>query len=484
MNRWRCSTFKIGRMAFALTAWLLLWGSGGTADQPLDADPESEPAVPDVFPPLQHHPQAEAWTDAQRATYADDDEVWIGHGVKANRRAHTVTVMAEGTGLGPGTEIEFLLIAERSGHDYEAIAVSHALPSDVHYALTFIGVPPGAPYQPRQLRFFPKGERVHVHVEWTDEEGREHRWPAESLIRDLRTDAALPATGFTFVGSMRVQDGEEEIYVADRFDPQSIISVYSEPTTVLDRPEVVAQTAVYGSLEAYPERTPVYGQIVYLTLTPEFTDGRRRVRDVSLQVRAGDDDPPVALTVADLDGEPLHTGRTLADVLATFNRINEDGQTPFVQLDFDESVPLNELRDVSRLLRTFEQRGQLQIEPPLAGQLFYRAFLPVEAHRERSRRPSQALELHLHKNDEGYAAEVIQVDDQRVRREDPFNPIITRYPVESPTALADQLEAINHRLPVLLVFVPETFTYGELLQWLGPVRDSHPTVHLFLEADL
>jgi hypothetical protein len=438
---------------------------------PMDADPEAVAA-------LQHHARVEEWTREMRAQYADNDDVWVAHGIRADRSAKRVELLAEATGLSENHPIEFILIGESSGHDYEALAVSHALPSAVHQALTFIGMPVGAPFNPQALRYFPKGERVLVDMEWTDSGGDTFRWPVTELIMDLRTGEAMVDEGFAFVGSQWVEEAGERGYVADMFDPRSIVSLYNEPGTVLDRPARVPQAAVYGSLQIFPGRQAAYGQLVHIHLRPEFTDGRTRIANVTLQVDVGEDEVPVPLSLLGTAGEPLHEGRGLTAVLASLEGLIEGGQTPCLDLDIAAAVPLAELRDLAMILRRFEEEELIQIEPPASGTLSYRAFVPVESHRQRADRPSQVLELLLEREDEELTATVIEIVDGRRRAEEEFAPEITTYPVGAPAELPAVLAAIDHRLPVLLVFVPTDLTYGEVMRWLGPVLETHSTIYL------
>ena len=444
-----------------------------TVTAPQDADPDAMFA-------LQHHDRVDALYEAWKKEYDGKEDLFVRRGLKADREAQQIELLADASGLPPRDPLEFVIISERSGHDYEALAVSYARPSDLHEALEFIGMEAGAPMDPSALRFFPKGERVVIHFSWTDEDGAEQERRAEELIMDARTESALPKEGFVFVGSQRIEEDGEQVYAADAYGPQAIVSIYNEPTTVLDVPRAVAQRDVYGLLHPYPERQAPYGALLRIRLEPEFTDGRQRVADVTLDIRSGPPDAPVRLTLSDAEDVPLHDEPALHEVLAALNRISEQEQTPFVALRIDEDIPLNELRDLFELLRRFQQKGELQMEPPQPGDLFYRAFLPVEAHRDRANRPSQALELHLDRTDDGLTGRVVEIEDQRRRREDPFDPDITEHKAETPEALEAVLDTIQHRLPVLLVFAPADLSYGAVMEWVRPVLDSHPMIHLFL----
>lgn len=474
--------FKMGCMKTVYYCWVVLvvfvvvtLARDDSVAPPQDADP-------DTHFELRHRDVVDAFYEEWSAHYAEAPQMLVRRGLLADRDEHYVEFLAEATGLPPTDPVEFVIIAETSGHDYEALAVSHARPTDIHEAMRFIGMEPGEPLNPPAFRFFPKGERVFISFLWTDEDGVTHERRAEELIMDARTDDSLPKDGFVYVGSQWIVEGGKRLYAAESpYGPESIVSVYNEPTTVFDVPRTVAQRDVYGLLRPYPDRQAPYGQLLRIRVTPEYTDGRRRVANVTLDIRPGSEEAPVHVTLLDEQGDPLHEEHALHQVLASFNRIAERGQIPFVILRMHEAVAVIELRDLTELLRRFEQENTLHIEPPLAGDLFYRAFLPVGAHRDRAQRPSQALELHLERTDGALTGRVLEIEDRRRRREDPFEPEITEHAASSPVALRAVLDEIGHPLPVLLVFTSADLSYGAVMEWVRPVMDTHPMVHVFLE---
>lgn len=478
-SRWiRYTNVMIGILLFAARGYSIEQDS---LSAETDTSPLSPPtsADPDFTHTLQHHAWVRDWTESLHAEAETDPEIWVAPGIVANRDQQRITLWAEATGLPSDTPVEFLLIGELSGHDYEAIAISYARPIDVYEALTFIGLPPGNPVMPRDLRFFPKGERVNVFFRWRTDEDEYIEVKAESLVRDRRSGDALPTIGFTFVGSHWLDVDGERVLAAEQRDPRSIISVYNEPTTLLDPPRQAGQQQLFGFLHAYPDRQPAFGTLLEVVLVPERTDGARRVVDVVLAVNKTLDG--IELQLQNEAGKALHEDPSLPGVLAAFEELKVADQTPFVQVESAMSVPLAELRSLYRWLRAFQDEDILYMEPPQGDELFYRAFLPNEAHRNPAQRPSQALELRIPATDREQPAEVVHIQDQRRRIDDEFDPSIETHAVPQPEELPRVLADIDHHLPVLLVFAPAQMTLGELMTWLGPVRETHPTVHLFLD---
>lgn len=138
-------------------------------------------------------------SDAAPPAAGINTNLLVRPGLTADRTAQWVRVEAVATGMAAQDLVEFMLISEKSGHDYEAFAVSRAQPSEVHRALEYIGIPAGTPVDPETFRFWPKGEPVHITCSWTPAETnrREHATDIqgpirmEELILDTRTRQTL-----------------------------------------------------------------------------------------------------------------------------------------------------------------------------------------------------------------------------------------------------------------------------------------------------
>jgi hypothetical protein len=93
--------------------------------------------------------------EANRKAFAGNADVLVQSGVVADRKAKRVFVDVQTTGVEANKPIEFLAIADNSGHGYESFLMSFAAPSAVHRALEFIGMKPGRPINPAKLQFWP-----------------------------------------------------------------------------------------------------------------------------------------------------------------------------------------------------------------------------------------------------------------------------------------------------------------------------------------
>ena len=432
--------------------------------------------------------------EANLAKYGKSADMLVRPGLLANRQEKWVRIAAEATGLTSGDPMEFWLISDESGHDYEAVAVSFARPSDVHKALVFIGVNPGWPVAYSRFRFWPKGERALVTYEW-DSPGAaganaatRQRARAEQLIVDRKTHRPLPLAGLTFTGSFwdALPDHPDQTgYAADFIDPNTIASDFNDPTTVLDVPRQADKSAVYSQQTWNPDFKLAKGQPVDVILEPEYRNGKRRVLDLTLKAGA----PTNSLSIASLpcrllaaDGKAVVSGAGLKDVLDFFNRAVTEGHDPFVTLDPAPEMKLQTLVELCSFLSTIEGESGIRMDPPLAGQLYYRAFVPNEAFRERATRPTQPWELYLSSTGSTATGTLNQVEEVWGNDGRPSSYNVTTYPVSSPEALHQTLQE-KQGLKVVLIFAPRRMEYAALLPFAQAAMKTHPTVYVFLPPE-
>lgn len=407
--------------------------------------------------------------------------------LKADRKLQRVELEAFGTGLKTNEIVEFLLISEASGHGYEALLTSKCKPSDLHRALEFIGLKPGAPTDPKALRFWPKGERVRVSViPKTPADPQAKPVRIEKMVLNPKTGETMPEVGLVFTGSKWTPSNENpavKVYAADVTEPNSIASTYNESTTVLDVPRIAPQSDFYGTLVTsqlgvFPTGTPLR-----VFLEPDAKDGRSRVVDLTLGIFSKTNAPGNSL--ADqrfcLEAPDGKHEETLDAILRRMRSLADNGQDPFVTLRVEPQVPLRALRELATLLISIEGEHGIRIEPPLAGDLYFKAFCPNEKFRDRKDRVVQPWELHISLKDGQARAVLLQLTQQW--KDGGMEPDlqIQEHPLQKPEDLPALLEKLGSGLPVILVFAPGSITYSSLMAFLRPVQATHDTIHVFQE---
>jgi hypothetical protein len=426
---------------------------------------------------------------ANTAAFKGNADKLVLPGLVADRKARTVEVLAEGTGLNGGAVAEFLLVDQASSHGYEALLWSLAKPSDVHRALEFIGLKSGTPYSPALARLWSDGDRVSVVVRMA---GEDVTLPLEQLIVDNETKKPLPEEGFVFAGSIMVtaRDGKgESQYAADVHDPRSVASLYNEPSAVLDVPRHASQGEVYGSQVVNPEYAFAGGELLTIVMTPGKSDGHA-ARQLELLISRSSVSNGVVCRLSETEGDVLLEGLSLKSLLEPMVSIGRKEGGSIVELAFGDTVPLADTARACAMIELMASMGMVKVKPPTAGQLYYRAFVPNKAWRTPEKRPTQPWELHLTRKDGAVVARMVL--NEAVWAKGSLEPTFTRseFKLSEPSSLRARLDSdmrerqkANRALlpPVLLVFADPFLTYRSLMDFISPVMNTHGTVYVFVE---
>lgn len=478
--------------------------------------------------------------------YANNPDILVLRGLIADRLKKQITIYAEATGLDEnGSPPEFFLVAENSGHDYEAVAISFAKPSDIHKALVFIGMESGLPINYSKLRFWPKGERVIINFVPASDTKQRNPIRAEELFVDKKTNKPLPRTGFVFTGSFFVTlKNDPNAYAADVYEPNAIISNYNEPTSVFDVPRQSEQHEVYDKYAMNTNYIFPSGTLLEITIEPENKDSRKRVHDFLVNITTSspqEENKPLLPKLEITTGNSKDIIWSDTDVRRAFKFLCEKAKKenidPFVVIRFAPSLPVKLARDVCIEVVSFESESDIRVEPPLPGELYYKAFLPNESHRDRNKRPSQPCELHLKLEKEQIVASLTYIRQEWKDNELKPQLFPKDFDITSPANLRKKLDElcraevcedvtelsseeertrfmnklnalsdealwteelqnfrrelrevlpleISMNLPplrVLLVFANKNLTYGKMMEFIRPIMATHSTIHVFIE---
>ncbi|MFC1499244.1 YdjY domain-containing protein [Verrucomicrobiota bacterium] len=416
--------------------------------------------------------------------HKDNSDILVLPGLVADRKTKQIIIQAEATGLGENEAIEFFLIAEESTHDYEALLVAFARPSDIHKALEFIGMTPGRPINYKKLRFWSKGERVFITVRSNDAKILADPVSLEKMILNRNTNKPLLTRGLVFTGSMMVESMEQEgvyVYAADARGPHVIASNYNEPESTLDVPRNAPQSDVYETMSTNPEYILPQGGLIEILMEPEYKDEKKRVVELLLDVHVKQQVSGFRFQVSDNDGKVLNEKRTLNGVLAEVEKLINKGHDPFITVHFSKDLSLKAIKEICAVLAAIETDQGIRVEPPPAGQLYYKAFLPDEKHRDREKRIAQPWELHFTLKGSGATATLTKI--KQIWKKEVVMPDleITDYDIPTPAVLRKTLDEKGPGQLIILVYAPDSMTHGQLMEYLNPVLSTHPTVHVFLE---
>lgn len=426
--------------------------------------------------------------EANRKAFAGNADVLVQPGVVADRKAKRVLVDVTTTGVEEKKPIEFLAIADNSGHGYESFLMSFAAPSAVHRALEFIGMKPGRPVNPAKFQFWPKGERVIASMTSAYDEAPDKAVRMERMLFDRATDKPLPELGYAFVGSVTVEpekarDGNR--YGADLFEPNALVSIYNEPSTVLDVPKRAVKGEVWekqlvGKAGVFPA-----DRLCRMVLEPEYKDGKTRVADAVLEISApagttnvGPESIAFRLTRG---SEKTSTNTTLKALVESVVALNTAGHDVHAEVKFGADMTIGAAKVAADVLAAMDTEKGIRVEAPPQGHVYYKAFLPDEKLRARENRMAQPWELFLRRSDAGVSGHLVKVTEKWDEKSVKPAFETEAFHVADGAALRKTVDEKGAGLGVLLVFASPSVRYGELMSFVAPMQATHGIVFVYTE---
>jgi hypothetical protein len=432
----------------------------------------------------------------------DDKNKLVLPGLVADKQKQRVEVMVESTWLGPNSPCEFTIIAETSDHAYEALLVSFAKPSDVHRAIQFTGTEPGETYDPASLRYWAKGESFVLSIVRTNAEPLR----LEKLLVDRRTGETLREAGFVFGGSKMVapnNDPKKKVYAADEFQPKAVVALFNSTYSVLEVPYTAPKDVVYQNTIVNPAHALPEGELVTLLIEPVNRDASKRVKDLVLLVQAGQS-PTNKLTteVERLNrlnlqlkdaATVLNRNPNILSVVEAMAALDRKQHDYFLSVSFAENVELGQAQALAKILSTIDSERGVRVEPPPAGQLYYRAFAPDQQLLDREERVYHPWELALTEKEGRVSGQLLLVDSVWKQGAAASELEITEVPVAGPQALRKAIDTEAERArkadktakpPVIMVFAPASLKYGPLIKFLEPALPTHKVVHVYLDTPM
>jgi hypothetical protein len=110
--------------------------------------------------------------------------------------------------------------------------------------------------------------------------------------------------------------------------------------------------------------------------------------------------------------------------------------------------------------------------------MFYQAFIPDPAYRDRSRRPSQPVELHLRSANDTWSATVMELTEVWNESRTP-DILENRVDVSTPADWQAYLNKQKEKNPVLFVYAAPETPHRVLLEWVSPVLKQFPIVFVY-----
>ncbi len=325
--------------------------------------------------------------------------------VTVDVQKHSVSFTAVSTDCGLDTPLEFLFVGPGSDREYEAMFVTDAEISEIAAAFEKAGIPLGRPADIRASRFWPVGNKLEMKPSFNE------------LVREMRGEKT-PAIVYT--GGTRDKKGIPE---ATTNMPCALFAVYGCAQSLLVLNDVLDQSMSYGRFQP----------------AVKIPKGERRTFTFTWQGE----------TNWQLWTLKLEPGK-LADALRVLKEKSAQYEID-VTTDFSPEMTIREASGCAQALALLDS-SRVKLNGFSEGQLFYRAFLPMEKWRDRKERLAQPPEVYFESDG---SVRVTEVKEDWTKN-DSSEPHLT--PVEHPCAtIADAAQLISTlgaRTSTVLVFAP------------------------------
>jgi hypothetical protein len=312
--------------------------------------------------------------------------------------------------------------------------------------------------------------------------------PLSEMLWDYKAQKSVLTGGFVFTASLFLESPTnkgEKVFAPEIYDPCSIISDYNEPATVMDIPYSSTKGDAYGDNTVNTKYILPLGTLLRLTMRPEFTNGARRVQEITLTADSAvgsstSQTGEVVFSLKENGADKTIGDLNSAAVIKRLKKIKENKKDIFLTVVFGLDMPLGLCAATAAFCDKLSNSGVVIMEPPKEGGLYYKAFIPDESMRKRENRYIQPLELHLKMFKGKIDGTVIKIKETWGTGD---RPTLTPeyYPADLHGGIAGAVKDADVKYPIILIFASPEIKLGDLLDYIKPVRANHDLIHVYLE---
>ncbi len=420
-------------------------------------------------------------------TKANDGE----RGLLLDKEKGEVIILAEHCDISAATTIEFPIVGELSDRDYEALFRTFAKPSAIGKAIEALGVPRGHNVNFTKMDFWPVGHRLTVEVAPFAATNTTYK-PIQYFIIDAQARSRMTYDSFIYCGSCPDPEDPSKL-LCDTLAPNSVISTYNEPQTLIDLPARCSQSEVYERFQKAKDSGLVPFGLYKIRIRP-VKDEARLPKGYLLLINKDANGLP-ALSV---NGEPATNAETAIKRL--YNEA-ENGADVYMAPYFSSKITVEEAIAFANILDALNNDGKLRIvgsHSTVASltaspnkqegdycDLYYKSFIPNQKWRKTEDRPSQPWTVHFGTVSTNEAAIKLVKTLEDWTSTDSLDPILSfkEFTVNTPEEALATMEANGHGLPVILAFAPSDWSLSKIMPTLSLLKDKHPTLYIFGEAE-
>ena len=344
----------------------------------------------------------------------------------------TVSFDVVSTDCGVDTDVEFLLVGPGSDHDYEAMFKTVSPVGEIVEAFTKAGFPLGSVMSDKNCRFWATGDEVIMEPAFTNR------------VRDLRSENRAK---IIYTGGARNGKGEAEAAVKM---PEAVFALYNCPQSLILFDDFLDQSATYGRFK----------------VAQKIPEGEKR--RITFKYVCGTSHKKETIGI---------NSTNLAEVARSLKAKSAEAKLD-VLCDFSPKMTVKAVRDAATLLQMLDS-NKIKINGVKEGQLYYRAYLPLEKWRDRKERLAQPPEVRF-KPDGSFSVTEIKQDWSDENSLDPkLTPEEKNY--TDVKAAAKAADAVASRVFTVFFYAPETLEIGRIFEFRKHLKTDNLNVYVFTE---
>lgn len=354
--------------------------------------------------------------------------------ISVDKANHSVSISAVSTDPGIDMQLEFLLVGPNSDRDYEAMFVTEASIAEIAAAFEQAGFGIGSNFDPARCVFWPTGAQITMEPAFSN------------LVRQVRDASDLP---ILFTGGQRASENQH-LPLADTNMPAAVFALYNCGQSLIQLNDSLDQSTTYGRFQP----------------AVKIPKGQKRL----ITFRRGENPPARRVAIEFLPG-------TAAQKLIELKELAATGEIE-VKCVFSPELTIREARGIAGALATIDS-VRVKINGHAEGQLFYRAFLPLEKWRDRQERLTQPPEVRF-ANEKNFKITQI-IEDWG--KNDKIEPDLSEkeYNFDSIAEAAALVSQLAAKPMTIMVFASPETKLGRIYEFRRAVKGNIPNWYVFEE---
>lgn len=357
---------------------------------------------------------------------------FAGSDVVCDAEKKTVSFDVVSTDCGVDTEIEFLFVGPNSDHDYESMFKTVQPVSEIVDAFAKAGFPSGSPVSTENCRFWATGGTVIMEPAFTD------------FVKDMRGENP---PRIIFTGGKRDEKGVADAAVNM---PEAVFALYNCPQSLIQIDDFLEQSATYGRFK----------------VARKIPEGEKR-----------------RITFKYVNGstcrkETVEINNTNLVEVTDFLKAESAKASLDVLCDFSPKTTVKNARNAAALLQMLDS-AKIKINGVKEGQLYYKAFLPLEKWRDRKERLSQPPEVRFNIDGTISVTEIKEDWSDENSLDPKLTAVEKKYEISDDAAKA--VDAVAAKVFTVFFYASENTETGKLFEFRKKLKTPKLNIYVFTE---